>query len=250
MKKENVVLYDGRKACKTVVIALVLIGFLGAIPYLGHALRNSELGGQSLAAPSSAPPIGDRGVNKRKRLGELYSIGGRPQRVRFLLAAHGQTFAEMQKFLGPEGSLSIRKLIEDPIQSMPNVPQGKYIRQSKPPAAPGVGLDSFAEGDTFYAGEVINPGLVMCSANLLDLVKAAGDEFPSLFEAHSINEVNLFVRAVPVPTGEDTLRVGVGPAAVSQPGSALDVLVEDLPLELKCSLPTLEELQDRLAKLE
>jgi len=180
----------------------------------------------------------------------LYSVGGRPQRVRFMIAAHGQTFDQMQKILGPNGSASIRKMIEDPIQSMPNVPQGKYIRQAKPPAAPGVGLDSFAEGDNFYAGEVINPGLVMCSANLLDLAKAAGDQYPGLFQSRAINEINLFARAVPAPTGDDTLRVGIGPAAVGQPGSALNILVEFLPLQIKCSLPTLDELERRLAQLD
>jgi hypothetical protein len=175
----------------------------------------------------------------------LFSVGGRPQRVRFMIAAHGQTFNQMQLFLGPDAA-SIRKLIDDPIQSLPNAPQGKYIRQAKPPAAPGVGLDSFAEGDNFYAGEVINPGLVLCSANLLNLVKAAGDERPGLFQSQAINEINLFVRAVPEPTGDATLRVGIGPAAVNQPGSALNVLVEYLPLQLQCSLPTLQQLEQQL----
>jgi hypothetical protein len=97
---------------------------------------------------------------------------------------------------------------------------------------------------------VINPGLVMCNANLLNLVKAAGDERTSLFKNRAINEINLFVRAVPERTGDDTLRVEIGLAAVDQPGSALNVLVEVLPLQLKCSLPTLQELEHRLAELD
>jgi hypothetical protein len=70
--------------------------------------------------------------------GQLFSVGGRPQRVRFLLASHFQTFDQMDELLGTE-TASIVKLIDDPIQSLPNLPQGKYIRQAKPPAAPGVG---------------------------------------------------------------------------------------------------------------
>jgi hypothetical protein len=90
----------------------------------------------------------------------------------------------------------------------------------------------------------------MCQANLLDLVQIAGDKNVHLFRKHSINEINLFARTVPAPTGEDTVRVEIGPAAVHRPGSAVNVLVEYRPLELKCSLPTLEQLENRLAKLE
>jgi hypothetical protein len=186
---------------------------------------------------------------QNERPGKLFSVGGRPQRVRFMLASHFQTFDQMQEILGPE-TASIAKLVSDPIQSLPKLPQGKYIRQAKPPAAPGVELDSLAEGNNVFAGEVINPGLLMCQANLLDLVKTAGDKNTHLFRKHSINEINLFARTVPAPTGEGTLRVEIGPAAVRRRGSALNVLVEYRPLELNCSLPTLGELENRLAKLE
>jgi hypothetical protein len=72
-------------------------------------------------------------TNAANKPGEkLFSVGGRPQRVRFLLATHGQTFDQVQQILGPEGSATIRKLIEDPNQSLPDQPQGKYIRQAKP----------------------------------------------------------------------------------------------------------------------
>lgn len=225
---------------------LIISCFLGLLVLVQQS-THGQVGGQP-QRDTGAAGVGVNSDSKSKQV--LFSVGGRPQRVRFMIAAHGQTFDQMQKILGPEGSASIRKLINDPIQSMPNVPQGKYIRQANPPAALGVGLDSFAEGDDFYAGEVINPGLVMCNANLLNLVKAAGDERAGLFKSRAINEINLFVRAVPEPTGDDPLRVGIGPAAVHQQGSALNVLVEFLPLELKCSLPTLQELQRRLAELE
>jgi hypothetical protein len=223
---------------------LIFSSFLGLILVVQPSVQ-SQIGNQP---QHDTAEVGAESDDQSTQV--LFSVGGRPQRVRFMIAAHGQTFDQMQRILGPCCSRSIRKLINDPIQSMPHVPQGKYIRQAKPPAAPGVGLDSFAEGDNFYAGEVINPGLVMCNANLLNLVKAAGDERPNLFKSRAINEINLFVRAVPEPTGDDPLRVGIGPAAVGQPGSALNVLVEFLPLELKCSLPTLQELERRFSELE
>jgi hypothetical protein len=84
------------------------------------------------------------------------------------------------EILGPD-TASIAKLINDPIQSLPKLPQGKYIRQAKPPAAPGVELDSLAEGNNVFAGEVINPGLLMCQANLLDLVKTVGTRIRTSF---------------------------------------------------------------------
>lgn len=64
----------------------------------------------------------------------------------------------------------------------------------------------------------------MCHADLLNLVKAAGDQNAGQFKNHSINEINLFVCTVTAPTGEDTLRVGLSPAAVDRTGSALNVL--------------------------
>lgn len=253
-----------RNISRIVYISLLAVAVAGLLPlraWIGPGIvragTNSKVAFSPSRVKSTAPRLTQTIENGRSdtipanKPGEkLYSIGGRPQRVRFLLATHGQTFDQVQQILGPEGSASIRKLIQDPIQSLPNQPQGKYIRQAKPPAAPGVELDAFAEGNNIFGGEVINPGLVMCNANLLDLVKAAGDQNPSLFNDRSINEINLFLRVVPSPTGEDTLRVGIGPAAVDQPGSALNVLVEYLPLELKCSLPTLQELEDRLANPE
>ena len=235
---------NGRNRAKVTAASLIGSCFLTLI--LAQPNTHGQIGEQP-QLDSSAAGVG---VDSSKSKQVLFSVGGRPQRVRFMIAAHGQTFDQMQKILGPEGSASIRKLINDPIQSMPNVPQGKYIRQANPPAAPGIGLDSFAEGDDFYAGEVINPGLVLCNANLLNTVKAAGDQRTSLFKSRAINEINLFVRAVPEPTGDDPLRVGIGPAAVDQPGSALNVLVEFLPLQLKCSLPTLQELEHRFAEVE
>src|SRR5262245_24810694 len=122
--------------------------------------------------------------------GEVYSIGGRPQRVRFLLASHGQTFDQMQQILGPDRSRSIVKLIEDPIQSEPDRPQGKFIRAAR---APGEfpALSSFAEGNDSFVGLVINPGLVMCLANLLDRVKSVGDHHAALFNDEAIDEINL-----------------------------------------------------------
>lgn len=83
-------------------------------------------------------------------MGKVFSVGGRPQRVRFLLASHFQTFDQMDAIL-LTGTASIAKLIDDPIQSLPIRPQGKYIRQAKPPAAAGVELDSFAEGSSVLA---------------------------------------------------------------------------------------------------
>ena len=236
-----------RRNRRKVQLGIFILSCLLGLILLAQPSTHSQIGGPP-QHDTGAAGVGVDSDSKSKQV--LFSVGGRPQRVRFMIAAHGQTFDQMQKILGPEGSASIRKLINDPIQSLPNVPQGKYIRQAKPPAAPGVGLDSFAEGDNFYAGEVINPGLVMCNANLLNLVKAAGDQRASLFKSRAINEINLFVRAVPKPTGDDPLRVGIGPAAVDQPGSALNVLVEFLPLELKCFLPELQDLEHRLSELD
>src|ERR1700736_6460957 len=101
---------------------LILSCFLGLI-LLAQPSTHSQVGGQP-HHDTGAAGGGVDSDSKSKQV--LFSVGGRPQRVRFMIAAHGQTFDQMQKLLGPEGSASIRKLINDPIQSLPNVPQGKY----------------------------------------------------------------------------------------------------------------------------
>jgi hypothetical protein len=180
--------------------------------------------------------------------GKVYSVGGRPQRIRFHLASHGQSFDQMQQILGPDASASITKLITDPAQTMPNQPQGKFLRQGTQPS--GAGLVPFAEGNDSFVGMIINPGLVMCLANTLNVVKQVIDDDPALFGGRPIDEVNLFARAVPEPTGKDTLRVGFGPAATGGSGSALNVLVEYEPLTLECALPTAEEFLDHIEHAE
>jgi hypothetical protein len=154
----------------------------------------------------------------------------------------------MQQILGPESSKSITKLITDPVQSDPTRPQGKFIREAK---APGEfpNLRSFAEGNDIFAGEVINPGLVMCLSNLLNLVRAVGDESVSLFGKYSIDEINLFARTLPAPSGEATFRAGISAVAAGTGGSALNVLVEYLPLQVKCALPTMDDLRLQLRRM-
>jgi hypothetical protein len=47
---------------------------------------------------------------QNERLGQLFSPGGRPQRVRFPLASHFQTFDQMDELLGTETASIVKAL--------------------------------------------------------------------------------------------------------------------------------------------